>query len=366
VSDQIRVGVVGLGYWGPNLARNFDRLPGAELAYACDLDEKNLAKARTQFPRATVTDDLDLLLNDPSLDAVVLATSVPSHYPLGMRVLAAGKHALIEKPMALRAAEAEELCSAAQSAGRILMVGHLLEYHPGVRAVKHLLDDGELGRVLYVYANRLNLGKVRPDENALWSLGPHDISVINFLTGEEPAEVSARGECYLQKGVEDVVFGYIKFPSGMIGHLHVSWLDPHKTRKITVVGSEKMVVFDDMESDRKVTIYDKGAVVPQYESYGEYVSLRFGDIHIPRIPNDEPLRLECQHFVDSIRHGTQPLSDGRDGLNVVRVLEAMQISLREGGRPVKTAELTATAASGAVASSEPPGCPGCSCEGGCR
>jgi predicted dehydrogenase len=369
-SDQIRVGVVGLGYWGPNLARNFDRLPGVELAYACDLDEKNLAKARTQFPRATVTADLDALLNDPTLDAVVLATSVPSHYPLGMRVLRAGKHALIEKPMALRAAEAEELCAAAKAGGRVLMVGHLLEYHPGVRAVKQLLDDGELGRILYVYANRLNLGKVRPDENALWSLGPHDISVINFLTGEEPEEVSARGECYLQKGVEDVVFGYIKFPSGMIGHLHVSWLDPHKSRKITVVGSEKMVVFDDMESDRKVTIYDKGAVVPQYESYGEYVSLRFGDIHIPRIANDEPLRVECQHFIDCIREGKQPLSDGRDGLNVVRVLEAMQVSLKYGGRPVKTAELTAAdlAApdpSEAAASEEAPGCPGCHCDGGC-
>jgi predicted dehydrogenase len=353
VPDEIRVGVVGLGYWGPNLARNFDRLPGVQLAYCCDLEEKNLARARSLFPRAIVTDDLDALLGDPSLDAVVLATSVPTHYPLGMRVLQAGKHALIEKPLALRAAEAEELCSAAKSAGRLLMVGHLLEYHPGVRAVKDLLDQGELGRILYLYSNRLNLGKVRPDENALWSLGPHDISVINFLTGEEPAEVSARGECYLQKGVEDVVFGYIKFPSGMIGHLHVSWLDPHKSRKITVVGSEKMVVFDDMESDRKVTVYDKGAVVPRFESYGEYISLRFGDIHIPRIPNDEPLRLECEHFVDCIRSGKQPLSDGRDGLNVVRVLEAMQVSLREGGRPVRTAELAAHDYAGA-----PPSCRG--------
>jgi predicted dehydrogenase len=337
--DAVRIGVVGLGYWGPNLARNFDRLPGVELAYCCDLEEEKRAKASGQFPRAVVTGDLARLLGDDDLDAVVVATSVPTHYELGKAVLQAGKHALIEKPLALRAAEAAELCSAAQSTGRILMVGHLLEYHPGVRAVKQLLDDGQLGRILYMYANRLNLGKVRPDENALWSLGPHDISVINYLTGEEPEEVSARGECYLQKGVEDVVFGYIKFPSGMVGHLHVSWLDPHKTRKITVVGSDKMVVFDDMESDRKVTVYDKGAVVPQYESYGEYVTLRFGDIHIPRIPNDEPLRLECQHFVDCIRECRQPLSDGRDGLNVVRVLEAMQVSLREGGRPVKTAEL---------------------------
>jgi predicted dehydrogenase len=340
--DVIRVGVVGLGYWGPNLARNFDRLPGVELVYCCDLLEANLAKARTQFPRATVTADLDVLLSDPALDAVVVATSVPTHFEVGQAVLAAGKHALIEKPMALRAADAEDLCIAATQRDLVLMVGHLLEYHPGVRKVKELVETGDLGTIYYVYANRLNLGQVRADENALWSLGPHDISVINYLTGEEPAEVSARGECYLQPGVEDVVFGYIKFPSGVIGHLHESWLDPHKSRKITVVGSEKMAVFDDMESDRKVTVYDKGAVVPEYQSYGEYVTLRFGDIHIPRIANDEPLRLECQHFVDCVREGKQPVSDGQDGLNVVRVLEAMQHSLRDGGEPVRIVELGGT------------------------
>jgi predicted dehydrogenase len=317
-SDTIRVGIVGLGYWGPNLARNLDRLPGVELAYCCDLVEANLAKARTQFPRATVTDDLDLLLGDDDLDAIVVATSVPTHYEVGRAVLAGGKHALIEKPLARRAADAEDLCALAEERGTVLMVGHLLEYHPGVRKVKELVDGGDLGTVFYVYANRLNLGKVRADENALWSLGPHDISVINFLTGEEPLEVSARGECYLQPGVEDVVFGYIKF---------------------TVVGSAKMAVFDDMETDRKVTVYDKGAVVPEYQSYGEYVSLRFGDIHIPRIPNDEPLRLECEHFIECVREGKRPVSDGQDGLNVVRVLEAMQRSLRDGGEPVKITEL---------------------------
>jgi predicted dehydrogenase len=220
------------------------------------------------------------------------------------------------------------------------MVGHLLEYHPAVRKVKELIDAGDLGRIFYVYSNRLNLGKVRPDENALWSLGPHDISVINYLTGEEPEEVTAHGECYLQNGVEDVVFGYIRYPSGMVGHLHVSWLDPHKTRKITVVGSDKMAVFDDMDADRKVTIYDKSAVVPRYQSYGEYVTLRFGDIHIPHLANDEPLRLEVEHFVECVRDGRRPLSDGRDGLNVVRVLEAMERSLHNGGQPVRTADLT--------------------------
>ena len=342
MSERIRVAVVGLGYWGPNLARNFERLADADLAYCCDLVPENLEKARAQFPGAVVTGDLDQVLADPGLDAVVIATPAPTHYSLGKRVLDAGKHVLIEKPLALKAADAEDLVATAAAKDVRLMVGHLLEYHPGVRKVKALLEAGELGRTFYVYANRLNLGKVRADENALWSLGPHDISVINYLTGEEPEEVSARGECYLQDGVEDVVFGYIRYPSGMIGHLHVSWLDPHKSRKITVVGAEKMVVFDDMEAERKVTVYDRGATTTRtkFETYGEFVTLHFGDIHIPKISNEEPLRVECQHFVDCIREGRQPLSDGRDGLNVVRVLEAMERSLRDGGRPVKTADLT--------------------------
>jgi predicted dehydrogenase len=341
VSDKVRVGVVGLGYWGPNLARNFDRLPDAELAYCCDLDEANLAKARSLYPNAVVTDDIELLLGDDALDAVVVATSVPTHYPLGKRVLEAGKHAFIEKPIALKAADAEDLLATAEAHGVKLMVGHLLEYHPAVAKMKELIDGGELGKVFYAYANRLNLGKVRTDENALWSFGPHDISVLNYLTGDEPVEVSARGECYLQDDVEDVVFGYIKYKSGVVGHLHVSWLDPHKSRKITVVGEKQMVVFDDMESERKITVYDKGATTTRtkFETYGEFVTLHFGDIHIPKIGNDEPLRLETQHFVDCIVNDATPRSDGRDALNVVRVLEAMERSLREGGRPVKTTEL---------------------------
>ena len=340
-ADKVRVGVVGLGYWGPNLARNFDRLPGAELAYCCDLDEANLAKARSLYPDAVVTDDYARLLGDESLDAVVVATSVPTHYALGKMALEAGKHTFIEKPIALKATDAADLLATAESRGLKLMVGHLLEYHPAVAKMKELIDSGELGKVYYAYANRLNLGKVRTDENALWSFGPHDISVLNYLTGDEPVEVSARGECYLQDDVEDVVFGYIKYRSGIVGHLHVSWLDPHKSRKITVVGEKKMVVFDDMESERKITVYDKGATTTRtkFETYGEFVTLHFGDIHIPKIGNDEPLRLETQHFVDCIVRDEQPRSDGRDALNVVKVLDAMEVSLREGGRPVKTAEL---------------------------
>jgi predicted dehydrogenase len=341
VSDKVRVGVVGLGYWGPNLARNFDRLPGAELAYCCDLDEANLAKARGLYPNTIVTNDYTQLLEDDALDAIVVATSVPTHYALGKKALESAKHTFIEKPIALKAADAQDLVDTADEYGVKLMVGHLLEYHPAVAKMKELIDSGELGKVFYAYANRLNLGKVRTDENALWSFGPHDISVLNYLTGDEPVEVSARGECYLQDDVEDVVFGYIKYKSGVVGHLHVSWLDPHKSRKITVVGEKKMVVFDDMESERKITVYDKGATTTRtkFETYGEFVTLHFGDIHIPKIGNDEPLRLETQHFVDCIVGDKQPRSDGQDALNVVKVLDAMEVSLREGGRPVKTSEL---------------------------
>jgi len=341
VTDKVRVGVVGLGYWGPNLARNFDRLPGAELAYCCDLDQANLDKARSLYPNTMVTDEYAQLLGDDALDAIVVATSVPTHYKLGKQAIESGKHTFVEKPIALKAADAQDLLDTAEEYGVKLMVGHLLEYHPAVNKMKELIDAGELGRVFYAYANRLNLGKVRTDENALWSLGPHDVSVLNYLTGDEPVEVSARGECYLQDDVEDVVFGYIRYGNGMVGHLHVSWLDPHKSRKITVVGEKKMVVFDDMEADRKITVYDKGATTTRtkFETYGEFVTLHFGDIHIPRIGNEEPLRVECQHFVDCINDDATPRSDGRDALNVVKVLDAMEISLREGGRPVKTAEL---------------------------
>jgi predicted dehydrogenase len=281
------------------------------------------------------------LLEDDALDAIVVATSVPTHYALGKKALESAKHTFIEKPIALKAADAQDLVDTADEYGVKLMVGHLLEYHPAVAKMKELIDSGELGKVFYAYANRLNLGKVRTDENALWSFGPHDISVLNYLTGDEPVEVSARGECYLQDDVEDVVFGYIKYKSGVVGHLHVSWLDPHKSRKITVVGEKKMVVFDDMESERKITVYDKGATTTRtkFETYGEFVTLHFGDIHIPKIGNDEPLRLETQHFVDCIVGDKQPRSDGQDALNVVKVLDAMEVSLREGGRPVKTSEL---------------------------
>jgi predicted dehydrogenase len=332
----LRVGVVGLGYWGPNVVRNMARV--ADLAWCCDLSEENRARYAAQYPQARFTADFDDLLSDPTVAAVAVASSVPTHHPLGLRALAAGKHVFIEKPLAASVADARELVAAAEQADRRLMVGHLLLFHPALAVVRTLIESGELGEIYYLYGNRVNLGQVRADENALWSLGAHDVAVVLDLVGERPIEAQARGECYVREGVEDVVFGSLKFPSGVIAHVHLSWLDPHKMRKLTVVGSQKMVVFDDMETDRKVTIYDKSVSLPRStDSYGEYVSVRFGDISIPRIANDEPLRLECQEFVDAISEGREARCSGREGLAVVEVLEALQSSLESGGRVMKLA-----------------------------
>ncbi len=239
-----------------------------------------------------------------------------------MRVLEAGKHCFVEKPLAIDVAAAERAVAAARAAGRVLMVGHLLEYHPAVATLKGIADAGDLGDIHYIYSNRLNLGKLRADENALWSLGAHDVSVVLLLAGEEPCEVEARGESYIKPGVEDVVFAFMRFPSGLAAHLHLSWLDPHKERRFTVVGSRRMATFDDMELERKVTVYDKG-FDEDASSYGEYIT-RSGDIWSPRVPNREPLRIECEHFVECVREGRAPQSDGAAGLRVVRVLEALQ------------------------------------------
>jgi len=323
----IRVGVVGLGYWGPNLARNFAAIPGCEVTWLCDASADARERLAGAHPGARTTAELRELLDDPKLDAVVLATPVPTHAELATEVAQAGKHCFVEKPLATTAADAQRAVDAAAAASTTLMVGHLLEYHPGVLRLKELLDGGELGELYYVYGNRLNLGKLRADENALWSLGAHDVSVVLALIGKEPVECEARGSSYVREGVEDVVFCYLRFPSGAVAHLHLSWLDPHKERRMTVVGSKRMATFDDMQIEGKLTVYDKG-FDEDARSWGEYIA-RSGDIYSPRIPNVEPLRVECEHFVDCLRTGATPRSDGRSGLRVVRVLEQLQRSLNE-------------------------------------
>jgi predicted dehydrogenase len=325
--EALRLGVAGLGYWGPNLARNLDGLPDARLAWLCDRDEERLARYGARHPDACTTTRFDDLLDDADLTAVVIATPVVTHHELARAALLAGKHVFVEKPLALSAPEAEELVALAEERELVLMPGHLLLYHPGIVKLKALVDSRELGRLLYVYGNRQNLGQIRRDENALWSLGAHDLSVILHLVGEEPVEYWARGESFLNKGIEDVVFCYLRFPSGVVAHMQLSWLDPHKMRRMTVVGDRKMAVFDDMELERKVTVYDKGTEQPA-DTYGEWRT-RTGDISIPKIPNDEPLRLECEHFLGLLRGHSDRLAAARDGVAVVRALEALQASLEK-------------------------------------
>ena len=320
---MIKVGVAGLGYWGPNLARNFDDL--ADLAWLCDLSPELLDRYGARYPDTQTTARFDDLLDDGSVQAIVIATPVTTHHELARRALSAGKHVFVEKPPALSGTEADELVALAEERELVLLPGHLLLYHPAVAKLSELIEAGELGEILYLYGNRQNLGQIRKDENALWSLGAHDLSVILHLVGEEPTELWARGESFHNEGVEDVVFCYLRFPSGIVAHMHLSWLDPHKKREMTVVGRHKMAVFDDMELERKVTVYDKGTE-QRAESYGEWRT-RTGDIYIPKIPNDEPLRFECRHFLSLVAGDGDRLAAAREGAIVVRVLEQLQASL---------------------------------------
>jgi predicted dehydrogenase len=310
--SALRVGQVGLGQWGKNLVRNFDEL--AELAWLCDIDEQKRADLAATYSTARMTASYDDLLADDSVEAIVIATPVPSHHELARRALEADKHVFVEKPAAMRGVEMEELCELAEERGRVLMPGHLLLYHPGVQKLKEIVDSGELGDVLYVYGNRQNLGTFRTNENALWSLGVHDLSVLLFLIDEEPSEVEAHGNAFLNRGVEDVVFCYLRFPSGKMAHMHLSWLDPHKIRRITVVGNDRMAVFDDMDRERKITVYDNWRT-------------RTGDIYSPKVDTTEPLRLECEHFLRLVAGEGDPHRAARNAIPVVRALEQLQASL---------------------------------------
>jgi predicted dehydrogenase len=326
VSATVRVGQAGLGDWGRNLARNFADV--AELTWLCDPGNGKREEFRARYPGARWAASFEEMLEDPELEAVVIATPVPTHYELAKRALDAGKHVFVEKPPAMTGAEIDELVALAEERDLVLMPGHLLLYHPGVQKLKELVDSGALGDVLCVYGNRQNLGRIRPYENALWSLGVHDLSVILYLLDEDPVAAVAHGRDFLQPGVEDVVFCYLRFPSGRIAHMHLSWLDPHKMRKMTVVGTEKMAVFDDMELDRKVTVYEKSPWRP-VNTYGEWQT-RTGDIHIPKIATDEPLRLECRFFLSLVAGEGDRRKVAADGARVVRALDLLTQSLNGG------------------------------------
>lgn len=289
------------------------------------------------YPSVSVVSELPILLEDPAVDAVVVATHAPSHFEVSEAALRAGKDVFVEKPLCLSGDQAAALCGLAEQSGRILMVGHLLLYHPAVERLKGLIDDGELGDVLYIYAQRVNLGVVRQEENAWWSLAPHDISVANYLLGSSPEAVSATGSCYLQsgRGIEDVVFATLHYPDRRMAHIHVSWLDPHKTRKLTVVGDKKMAVFDDTSADQKLAVFDKGVEPPATLSYEEGVRIRTGDILIPALKMAEPLRRECLCFLEAVRTRRAPVADGASGLHVVRALEGGSRSLAEGGARIE-------------------------------
>jgi predicted dehydrogenase len=335
---MIKVGLIGCGAWGKNLLRNFANLPGCVLLSCCDEDAKQLEKLSLSYPAVEFTSDSQEIIGNTNLDAVVIATPPASHFKLCKAAMLADKDVFVEKPLVLDTRQGEELVELAERKKRILMVGHIMEYHAATLKLKEYVDKGELGRIYYLYSTRVNLGKVRDIENALWSFAPHDISMILFLLDKSPASVTATGQCYLQKdkGVEDVVFLNMQFEDGTMAHVHVSWLDPHKERRLTVVGDKKMAVFDDTRSAEKIWIYDKGVDTKQdYSTYGEYLSLRFGDVLIPQIASTEPLKTECRHFIDCVQNRKAPRSDGRDGLRVSKVLDAAQRSLKMGGAPVK-------------------------------
>ena len=336
---MITIGQVGLGHWGPNLLRNFVALPDSRVKLCCDVDETVGAKVVDAYPGVETTADYGQVLEDREIEAVVVSSPAGLHYQHTRLAIEHGKHVFVEKPIALDITQAVELVRLAEACQRVLMVGHLLLYHPAVRQLKGYVDTGALGRIHYIYSHRLNLGKVRRDENAMWSLTPHDISVALYLLNQTPETVSAQGRAFLRAGVHDLVFLTMYFADGSLAHCHVSWLDPHKVRRFIVVGSKKMAVFDDMEPREKIRLYDAGVDFPDV-GYGDLLTLRFGDVHIPRVDMKEPLRLECQHFLDCVQQGTRPVSDGRNGVDVLRVLDAAQQSLELDGQPVALTEVT--------------------------
>ena len=331
----MKLAVAGVGYWGINHVRAFARQKGCTLAALCDPDAAALDRAAQFAPNARRYADVAALLADDSIDAVVLATPAVAHAAQAQAALACGKHVFVEKPMALSTADAEAVVAAAARAQKTLMVGHLMLYHPGYERLRELVRGGEIGDVFYIYAVRVNLGRLRHDENALWSLAPHDLSMILDLVGTRPATVAARGQAYLQPGVEDVVFVNLAFGDGKMAQVQLSWLDPRKERRLTVVGSKKMVEFDDTHPTEKLRVYDKGYDrPPAFTQFAEYLTVRHGDVHIPRLQMTEPLQAECAEFIRCATTGAPPRTDGTHGLEIVRVLEAAHRSLRAEGTPV--------------------------------
>lgn len=334
---MICIGQVGIGAWGQNLLRNFSNLKDCAVKVCCDKNKAVLDKVKLNYNnKIKACSEFDDLLACPGLDAVIVATLPATHAHFAIRALSKGKHVFVEKPLALKLEDAEQMIKAAKKNKRILMVGHLLLYHPAIKKLKNYIQEGSFGDLEYIYSTRVNLGQVRQEENALWSLTSHDISVAMYLLETQPRKVQAIGKSYIRKEIQDVVFVNINFDKNLMAHIHASWLDPHKMRKFTIVGSKKMAVFDDMESTEKIRIYDKGFDWQKNSgTYETFLTLREGDIHIPKIDMVEPLKLECQHFIDCIQNNQRPLTDGENGLAVLKILDAAQKSLEQDGMVVK-------------------------------
>jgi len=337
MSKQIKVGVVGCGYWGPNLIRNFNFLPDCQLKTMCDLDEKRLAHIKSLYPGVHGEMDYENLLQDRDLDAMVIATSVGSHFRMAKASLQAGKHTMIEKPMASSVAECKELVDLARHKGLTLMVGHTFLYSAPVRKIKEILDTGEIGDIRYISSRRLNLGLFQKDINVAWDLAPHDLSIVLYIMGRQPISVNCWGNSHVRNGIEDVTNMSVNFPEGLFATIQSSWLDPRKVRDMTVVGTKKMIVYDDVEPIEKIKVYDSRVEVPpHYDDFGEFqYSYHYGDRYVPYLKQEEPLKVECRHFLDCIRSGDTPITSGQCGMEVVRILEASSQSLKRQGASIQ-------------------------------
>jgi len=345
VKKLVKVGVVGCGYWGPNLVRNLRQASDCNLKLLCDVSEQRLRHMQRLYPDLQVTTQFENILNDAEIEAVVIATPVRFHYDMAKAALLAGKHVFVEKPIARTAAESEELVALAERLGLVLMVGHTFLFSPAVRRMKEIISAGDIGQVQYISARRLNLGLFQKDINVAWDLAPHDISIILHLLEERPYSVCCQGNSHVTRGIEDVTMMYLNFSGNRCAFIQNSWLDPKKVRQMTVVGSRRMIVYDDTEPLEKIKIYDaRVEVPPHYDTFAEFTySYHYGDAYVPYIKQDEPLKLECQHFVDCVRNGTTPITDGYLGLEVVRILEAAGLSLKQRGAAIELSEIEAAA-----------------------
>ena len=329
--EMINSGIIGLGYWGPNYVRIFNELSQSKISYCCDIDDTKFEHIKHANPLIETTNNYKDLLFSSDVDAVIVSTPASTHYKIVKDCLESGKDVLVEKPIALNSKDAEELVKLAKKKKRSLMVGHTFVYHPVVQKLKEYVYNGDLGDIYYLHFSRTGLGPIRKDVNAMWDLAPHDISMLLYLLEDMPIEVSAKGQSYLQEGVEDVVFMTLRFPKNILASIHVSWLDPYKIRRVTVVGSKRMAVFDDVNKLETLKIFDKGIDrygEKSYADYGEFqLSIRDGDVHIPKIEMSEPLKNQCKHFLECIQERKKPLTNGEEGLKVVKILEDAQESL---------------------------------------